>query len=88
MIILKCFDSFFEHRLLFLREERGADTHALFVRTHCVEREHSDAVIHQFAGQLKVVHTWILYREVEAVSQWRTKIVVVHKVETVIQEHV
>ena len=82
------FDTLLEYRLLLLREERGADAHALFQRTHRVEWEHGDAVVHQLAGQLEVAHAWVLHGEVETVSQWGTKVIVIDEIEAVGQEHV
>ena len=88
MISMKCRDSFLKQRLLFLAEERSADSYALFVRPHRVEWEHGNAVEHQFACQLQVVHSRILNSEVESVSQGRSKVIVIYQIEPVCQQHI
>lgn len=81
-------DALTEEFFLFLLEEGGADADALFVGAHGVEREDCDAVVHEFAGELEVVHARILHGEVEAVGKRCAHVVVIDEVEAVGQQYV
>lgn len=87
MIRTECSDSLVEDRLLLGLEERSADPDTLLVRAHRIERIDSDAVVHQFLGQLQVGHAWILDGEVESIGQWLAHVVVIHQIESVLEEH-
>ena len=88
MLFLELFYALFEKRFLLWLEEGCADTNSLFVGAHGVEWEYSNAVVHEFASELKVIHAWILNCEVEAIGKWCAHIVVIYEVETVGKKHV
>ena len=69
MIPVEVLDAILEHLFLIFLEERGAYPDSLLIGTHSVERENGDAIVHQFACQLQIIHSRILHSEVETVSQ-------------------
>ena len=85
---MELLDSFFKQWFLFSAEERSADTYSLLVRSHRVEWEYSDTVVHQLACELQVVHTRVLHSEVESVCQRRSEVIIVNEIEAVRKQHV
>ena len=80
-------DALLEQRLEVVCKERGADANALLGGTHGVERIDGNAVVHQLAGKLQVVHARILYGEIEAVGKRCAHVVVIDEVEAVGEQH-
>ena len=86
MILMEERDSLSEQRFLCWLEERSADADALLVATHSVERIDSHTIIHQFASEFKVGHTRILHREIEAIGQRLSLIIVIDEIEAIVKE--
>lgn len=68
MLFVELDDALDKEWLLLAAEEGGADANALLGRAHRVEWVHSNAVGHELAGQLKIVHAGILDSKIETIS--------------------
>ena len=88
MIPMEVLDAILEHLFLIFLEKRGAYPDSLLIGPHSVERENSDAIVHQFASQLQIIHSRILHSEVETVSQWRSHIIVIYQIEAVGEQYI
>ena len=88
MISMEFFDAFLEHHFLFFLEERCTYADTLLIGTHSVERVNCDAIEHQFASQLQIIHSRILHSEVETVSQRCSHIIVIYQIEAVGEQHI
>lgn len=86
MILMEERDTLSEQRFLCWLEERSADAYTLLMTTHSIERIDSHTIIHQFASEFKVGHARILHREIEAIGQRFSLIIVIDEIEAIVEE--